>query len=190
MAWNLKNPTKNQIVIENEDSLNPLLYTIHKLNSDQIFEAVDSYPTLPTNSLAASSSITIDLATDNVYKLIIDGSPDTEYYFLLDYNIKICERDFIKELLCNTCDPCASAKFTKDIRNKLVFNAIKNNIYWIWNKWVQTQSVTDLIVPPNGKIVSVADLLAQLQEMCAACSSGTCDDCGRIVSINSGCGCS
>lgn len=191
MAFTLSNPTENEITLINLDESVALLYTIHKLNDDQIFEPVsDDYPTLPTLSLAASASIDIDLGDDGVYKLIIDGSPDTNTYFLLDATIKACERDQIKDLLCDTCDPCASVAFMRAMKTKLVFNVLKNNIYFIWNKWVQTQSVTDLITPPNDEILYLGELITQLNTMCAACNSNSCDDCGRITNINNNCGCS
>jgi hypothetical protein len=191
MAWNLSNPEENQIELTNEHATDALLFTIHKLNTDEEFEPIsDDYTELPTISLAADSSVTIDLVDDGVYLLIIDGSPDTETYFLMDYNIKACERDILKDLLCDTCDPCESVSFMKKMKTRMVFNALKNNLYFIWNKWVQTQSVTDLITPPNDEILYLGELITQLNDLCTACSDSTCDECGRTVNISSNCGCS
>jgi hypothetical protein len=191
MAWNLSTED-NEMTLTNEDSGAALLFTIHVLNDDEEFEPIsDDYPEEPTLSLAASSSVTIDLVNDGVYKLIVEnGSTDTETYFLLDANIKACDRDMLKDLLCDTCDPCASVEFMKKMKNRIVFIAIRNNLYFIWNKWVQTQSVTDLIVPPNDEILYLADLKTQLNNLCEACNSNTCDDCGKTVNISSNCGCS
>jgi hypothetical protein len=191
MAWTLSNQDENEIILTNTSLSDALLFTLHKLNDAEVFEPVsDSYTTLPTTSLAADSSVTIDLVDDGVYKLIIDGSPDTESYFLLDYNIKACERDMLRDLLCDTCDPCASVDFMRKMKTRLVFNAIKNNLYFIWNKWVQTQSVTDLITPPNDEILYLGELITQLNNLCTTCNDNTCDDCGRTVNISSNCGCS
>jgi hypothetical protein len=191
MAFSLANYTENIIEITNTDSVSSMSYTIHKLNDDKEFEAYSSdYPTLPTLTLAPSGVIEIDLVEDNIYKLIIDGSPDTEHYFLLDYNIRECNRKMILDLMCKRCDPCSSTEFIKDLRNKLVFDVLKNNFYFLWNKWLQTQSVTDVITPPTEEIFFLSDLKAMLSTMCSDCNND-CDDCGKTISTGSSdCGCS
>lgn len=197
MAYTLENLVTNNIIITNLDSVNPMLYTIYKLNDSLAFEAVDGFPDDPTESLGALDAITIDLEDDGIYKLIIEASPDdTTAYFLLDTNIKSCERELTKAVLC-TCndgcsDPCGKVAYTVKVYKLLKFKTIKNALYFEWNKWVQTQSVTDLITPTSNQLLSMSEWLEQLTNICSSCSDdNSCDDCtGATSSGSCGCGCS
>jgi hypothetical protein len=186
--FTIQNTDSNTLILINNNLTNPFSYTIFQLNTiTGLFEAVSGLPTLPTNVLAADSSITYNLITDNIYQLIISGSPNIISYFLMDSNIKACERDLIKDMFCETCDGCNKPILATKIYTVLKFNAIKNIIYYFWNQYVQTQSITDLITPPNNDILYLADAIVQLNNICTTCVGTGCSDCGSSTNIQLKC---
>jgi hypothetical protein len=187
MAWTLTNTEGNQITLTNTDSGAAMLYTIHALNTSGIFEEIDGYPALPTTSLAASTAISIDLTDDNVYKLIVDDSPDEEYYFVMDNNIKECKKKILKAFLCDSCS-CNAGERNAKISNRMKFFGLEQSFYWIVNKWAQSQSVTNLLTTSNADILYVADLMTQLSNLCSDCITEGCSDCGNSTNVND-CGC-
>lgn len=177
MSFILRNIEKNVIQITNEDLVDPINYTIYVVDTEGTFEPVESFPTDPTNIIAAGGQLQYDLVNDGVYKLIIDNSPsaNSEYYFLLDYNIRTCQKKLIEDLYCRTCK-CEAKKEALQIKQLIKFNSLKESYYFYWNQWVQTQSVTDLIVPPTDEILYVSDVLRLLGEICKGC--GKTKNCG------------
>ncbi len=186
--FTIQNTDANVLVLINNDVDNLFSYTIHQLNvSTGLFEAISGMPDLPTTELAADSSVIYNLNTDNVYLLIIDEEPEINHYFLMDANIKACERDFIKDMYCETCDGCNKPALATKIYTVMKFNSIKNIIYYFWNQYIQTQSITDVITPPNNDILYLADAVRQLNNICAACIGTGCTDCGPSTNIQLKC---
>lgn len=192
MAFTLsKSKTDNSITIVNTDLLLPMSYTIHYYTAaaSNYFSPIANYFVAATTVLAANASITIDLVTDNVYKLIVAGTPDSSSYFIVDYNIRVCRRNYILAILCEDDTPCTDALKISRINDYLRFKVLENNVYYIWNKWVQSQSVTDLIVPPDNELLSEGDWVAKLNKFCSSCSpTSNCN--GTVSIVKSDCGCS
>jgi hypothetical protein len=188
MAYTLANQEDNILIITNLDGSNSLLYTIHVLNTEGIFEAVEGYPTTPTNTLSASSEISVDLQDDGIYKFIIGNLTST--YVLLDADIRLCEKNLTLSLWCDSlpATSCECDPFTVKTYTLLKFKEIKKALYFEWNKWVQTQSITDLITPTSNELLSMSEWLIQLSNICSTCSDD--EDCGCGSSTPSNCGCS
>lgn len=197
MAYTLFNYVGNSIELTNTDLSNPMTYSLYFLDDDQIFSSVSGQT---SQVLAAGASSTIDLVDDNVYKLVVTGTPDVTYYFLLDSDIRACKKDFTQKILCNPCkdstDNCSNVAYTKSVHAYLKFKVLHDNMYWIWNKWVQDQSIVDIIVPPNGEILYLADLRSKLASLCSSCCNDSCgcSSCTTTTSSSSsssssGCGC-
>lgn len=187
-----KSKINNSIVITNTDLLLPIQYTIeyYTASSSTSFTPVSGFFVTPTTTLAAGANITTDLITDNVYKLTVAGGVNSPYYFIVDFNIRTCRRNYILAILCEDDTPCSDALKISRINDYLRFKVLENNVYYIWNKWVQTQSVTDLIVPSDNELLSEADWIAKLNKFCSSCSTTT--NCVGPVSYisKSDCGCS
>lgn len=191
MAFTLtKSKTDNSIVITNTDLSLPMLYTIeyYTASASTSFSPIGGYFVTPTTSLGAGASITINLTTDNVYKLTVAGDVNSPYYFIVDYNIRTCRRNYILAILCEDNTPCTDALKVSRINDYLRFKVLENNVYYIWNKWVQTQSVTDLIVPSDNDLLSEADWISKLNTFCSSCNKTT--NCvGSVSYVKSDCGC-
>lgn len=190
MAFTLsKSKTDNSITIVNTDLLLPMLYTIEYYTdaASSFFTPIAGYSVTPDKVLAAGATITIDLTTDNVYKLKVE--PNLTYYFIVDYNIRVCRRNYILAILCEDDTPCTDALKVSRINDYLRFKVLENNVYYIWNKWVQSQSVTDLIVPPDNELLSEGDWISKLNKFCSSCSL-TSNCIGTVSVVKSGCGCS
>jgi hypothetical protein len=195
MAVSVTNYSKNILSIENLDLSNPISYTVHVINDEGQFEEVISFPENPTLVLAAGATITHDLVNDSVFKLIISGSPNTEYYFLMDANIKACGKELAEKLLCTTCsslDECGKLEHYKNVEYLMKYSILKESIYYIWNEIVQTQSVTDLIAADSDKLLLLSDLVSKLELICDNCSQD--DICSNVYDSNGdptgNCGCS
>lgn len=184
-TYTLENSENNKIVLTNTSTTLALTYTIHKLLDTGLFTPVTSYSLFPATILAPGGVLTLDLMYDNVYKIIFDDTVDVEVLFLLDYNIKICERDLEQKILCDSCDPCDISGFDTKVLDLLRFKVIKENIYYIWNKWVQTQSITDLLVANNADILSIGDWKTKLITVCGACTDNPCGK--SLVDPDTGC---
>lgn len=189
MNYTIANQEDNILIIDNLDT-NPLLYTIYVLNDEGVFEVVTSYPTDPTISLPASSDVSINLQIDGIYKIVF-GDLSVKY-ILLDANIKLCEKTLTLSLWCDTlpATKCECDPFTIKLYNLLKFKEIKKALYFEWNKWVQTQSITDLITPTSNELLSMTEWKAQLANICATCSDDTDCGCGTPKSSPCNCGCS
>lgn len=174
MALAVSNFSKNIIQIENLDLDEPALYTIHILNDEGTFEEATGFPLLPTNALAAGATTSPDLSNDGVYKLIVAGEPNIEYFFLLDYNIKLCGKKIMEEILCDTCgekDLCGKQAHYLKIEQLIKYSNIKNALYYIWNEIVQTQSFTDVIAADSAKLLLLSELTEKLGLICDNCKS-------------------
>jgi hypothetical protein len=195
MAVSVSNFVKNILVIENLDLSLPIEFTVHKMDDEGQFEEATGYSLLPSTVLAAGATVSNDLSLDGVYKLIIAGSPNTEYYFLMDANIKACGKELAEKLLCTTCsslDECGKLEHYKNVEYLMKYSILKDSIYYIWNEVVQSQSVTDLIAADSAKLMLLSDLTDKLNLICYNCQS---DDICRDVYDSSGnptgsCGCS
>lgn len=194
MALAVSNFSKNILQIENLDLSNPALITIHVLNDEGQFEAATGFPELPTNVLAAGATTSPDLVNDNVYKIIVAGTPNIEYYFLLDYNIKLCGKKIMEEILCDICgekDACGKQAHYLKIEQLMKYSSIKDSLYYIWNEIVQTQSITDLIAADSAKLLMLSDLTIKLNLVCDNCQED--DICKNVYDSNGnstgGCGC-
>lgn len=178
MAFTLSNYGKNIIELTNTDLTGPMSYTLYAMDTDNFFSPVSGFPSNPTSILASGAIFTTDLMSDNIYKLVVAGTPNTEYYFLLDYNIKVCEKDKLKKLLCDPCNNldalCNLKKYITEVYDYNKFKLLKDNLYFIYNKIVQTQSIVDLTVPPNGELVYLKDMKDKLALICGACSDNSC----------------
>jgi hypothetical protein len=196
MAYTIFNYVGNSIELTNTDLSDPMTYSLYFLDDDQIFSSVSGYT---SQVLAAGATITIDLVDDNVYKLVVTGSPDITYYFLLDNSLRTCKKYFTQKILCNPCqdptDTCSKLAYIKAVYDYLKFKVLHDNMYWIWNKWVQDQSIVDIIVPPNGEVLYLADLRTKLTSLCSSCCDDSCgcSSCTSTTSSSttqSNCGCS
>jgi hypothetical protein len=196
MAVSVSNFSKNIVVIENLDLSLPVSYKISKMNDEGQFEAATGFPDDPTNVLAAGATTSPDLSLDGVYLLTLAGSPNTEYYFLLDYNLKLCGKQIMEEILCDTCgqtDACGKQAHYLKIEQLMKYSTIKNALYYIYNEIVQTQSVTDLIAADSAKLMLLSDLTDKLNLICENCQDD--EICKNIYDSNgnptgNGCGCS
>ncbi len=178
MAFTLSNIEDNQITITNESDSTSLIYTIHVLGNGGVFSPVDGYTEEPETELELSSSITIDLVDDGIYALI-SSDPDNTYYFFLNADLRECEKAFDKAILCQNCDSCNDLKFLRDVMRFLV---LKERFYFIANKYIQDQSVVDLLTPDLGELIYWEDILEQLSTLCSCNFDITSD-------TTTGCGC-
>jgi len=187
MGFTAANQVDNILILTNTDPSVSLLYTIHVLDSTFNFVPITSYPTLPTNVLTGNGTISVDLINDGIYKIIFGDLSSS--YVLFDANIKLCEKTLTLSLWCNSVPTkCECDSFTVKMYNLLKFKEIKKALYFEWNKWVQSQSVTDLITPTSNELLSMSEWLTQLSTICVTCSDDT--DCGCSSSSFSNCGCS
>lgn len=177
MSFTVQNLNENIITITNEDISDPLLYTIYVLGDDNVFAPVDGYPEDPTESLAASTSVELDLEDDGIYQILTDSI----YYFFLNKDLRACEKNYLGKVLCNTCDPCdeVSVVYMKDL---LRFYALRDRFYFIANKYAQDQSIVDFLDPDDAEVFYWSNLLTQLTTLCDNCynaeSSTLDEDCG------------
>lgn len=180
----IKNLDKNILTIENLDQVNPLLYTIMYLNIDTVtsFIPINGYNIFPTKPIAPGASTTVDLVIDNVYKITFADTVNVDYYIITDYNLRECRKKYIKNILCPPQDPCLDPCITT--YDYMRFKVIENNVYFIWNKWVQSQSLTDLITPPDNEMKSESEWLNMLSEYC-----DNCQVLNNSSSLKSNCGC-
>ena len=178
-SFTLSNFSGNIIQIENKDLSNPLLYTFYVLGDNDTFAPVINYPTDPTKILAAGATVSLDMITDGVYKFIVAASPNSEYIILLDANIKVCAKNLMQKVLCNPCDThddCNKVAYLDNIYQLMKFNVVKDNIYYLFNKYYQTQSISDIITVPNGEISFLSDLVKTMNLLCNNCQEGPCFD--------------
>ena len=185
MAVAISNFVSNILAIENQDLSNPILYTILSLQDDGSFVPIINYDLLPDIALAAGATISINLVNDGVYSIVISGSPNTVYYFLMDFSIKTCGKQIMQEILCNTCgqvDMCGKQAHYLKIEALIKYNVIKNSLYYIWNQIVETQSITDLIAADSAKLLMLSDLTSKLNLVCNNCQSN--DICQNIYDSN------
>lgn len=194
MAIAISNYNKNIISITNLDNSNPILYNISVLNDEGNFVPALNQPSTPITNLAAGATIDIDLINDSIYLLTIAGSPNTLYYFLLDNSLKVCGKSIMEDILCNTCEThseCDKITHIAKVEQLIKYNAIRSNLYYIYNEFVQTQSITDFLVPENGKLLYLSDLVKKLSLICSNCQEPS--PCMNVYdsSGNStgGCGC-
>ena len=188
--FTITNLEKNKITISNLDLVSVLLYKIEYYDSTVPgFIPVTGYTTTPNIPIAPGANVIVDLIKDNVYKITFVDTINVNYYFIVDYNLRSCRKKYIKKILCPSTDPCLDPCIAT--YDYMRFKVIENNIYFIWNKWVQSQSVTDLITPPDNELLSESDWLSMVNIYCTDCVNDC--DCGCSEStLNSklNCGCS
>lgn len=175
MAFTLDNNINNEITITNNDVSLNFTYTILKLSNDGVFVPFTGYTLLPTSILSPLASVVIDLIDDGIYTLL-STSPDNTYYFFTNSNLRMCEKIFLEKILCSTCE-CNDICTSRDFRNQLKFNVLKERFYYTANKYIQDQSIVDLISPENAEILYWSDILLQLSKMCNNCNLTSNDGC-------------
>lgn len=176
MSFILKNIDKNVIIITNEDLVNPINYTIYEVDDEGSFSPVEGFPADPTNVIIAEGQLQYDLVNDGVYQFIVgQTSPDPNlvYYFVLDYKIRTCKKELTEDLYCKSCK-CDVKKSCDKMRTYQKFRSLEDTLYYYWNQWVQTQSVTDLIVPPTDKILYIKNVINLLNSLCKSCGPKNC----------------
>lgn len=180
MPFTLANSSENIVTLTNTSDTDNFVYTIHRLGNNGEFEPVDDLEEEPEAILEPEASVNIDLEDDGIYALI-SSNPDNTYYFFLNHNLRECEKAFDKTLLCQSCDTCESLMFLKNIMR---FKVLRDRFYFIANKYIQDQSVVDLLTPELGELLYWEDILNQLSNLCG-CNIDT-----ESESTSANCGCS
>ena len=175
MAFTLSNSSENIITLTNTSEDDDLVYTIHVLGNDGDFDPIDDQTEDPEATLSPEAFVDIDLEDDGIYALVTE---DGSYYFFLNASLRECEKAFDKTLLCQSCDTCEDPAFLKNI---MKFQVLKERFYFIANKYIQDQSVVDLLTPDLGELIYWEDILDQLSDLCA------CNTESESTSANCGC---
>ncbi len=171
MAFVIDNPTDNKVSIYNTDPDNTMIVTIAVLGDSGEFDNLNDYIEY---SVDADTAIIVDLINDGIYRLTIE---DNDYYIAMNSNMRLCEKKFLQKILCRDCNSCEDN--CKDLHNIIRFNTLKERFYYIVNKFIQDQSVYDLISPDNAEILYWNDILKQLTRLCDTCADSDlkCLDC-------------
>lgn len=184
----------NQIVLKNNDVVTAT-FTLEKLNdAGTAFEAYVPAD-LTGYTIAASAQNTFHVP-DDLYKISFQDTvvPETlySYYILADNNIKACKRAMILQSLCGTNFGCNSKAECDYLKLRMKFHDLEMGLYYIYSNFINRQSLTMLITPTNQELLTKADYLNQLLDMCS-CTNTNCNDCGTSSSSNfkplKDCGC-
>lgn len=191
------NSVCNQIALTNNSTSGEVAYfTIKKLSNDgssmqlcdgteftytnsanlalvfplQDFNAI----TLASQTIQPGGTFTLSFLTDNLYLIpnYTNGTTTTPYltYLRADCNIKACNDKIVNEMFC---DPkkCSDQKFLADRTRWLKFFELRENLYFIWGKLQQVQTVTSAITVSSDDSRTNSELLKMLLNMCDCCNN-------------------
>lgn len=150
------------------------------------FELFDD--AMPVYTVDASSTLEITLS-DNLYKItFFDTFDDSEidFFVLADHNIKMCEKNIIKSILCVPAKDCDTKSYYKLLEKRQRFYVMKNAVWAIYGRYVgqlyRDSVQLDVI---NTEIGNFRVYLDALLSLCG-CTNSYVDSCasGELVSTN------
>jgi hypothetical protein len=185
LSWVITNTTCNTLEIQNVGTHvnSTITYDIKRLTDYSTFETVTDIADA-SGTLAPGATLTIDLVNDNLYTIDISdnypSTPDKEYIFLLDCNIKKCKKDILLRVLCDSLAECDTLSRQTLLAEFAEFKALEEIVYQKWDEWKAQQTIVDTfsINDIMEDVTTLSKAISSILKICGECETLEDDDCG------------
>lgn len=211
-----KNSSCNQFLLTNDSTAGEtVFYTLKKLTDSNVLSLCEqsdftyqnseakvltfpledfdvSVPIGTQQSILAGETVTIIYTQDNLYLISnfnvnISSNPNLSY-LLADCEIQDCNRKIDNEILCKS-KTCSIQKFVADRTRWIKFERLKTNLYNIFGKYEQVQTLNTSIAITTDELLTINELIDSLINLCGCCNGQTYDnDLKNSTGLEDNCG--